>query len=295
MTAPLPPAYDPAAGFARGRTLVMGVLNVTPDSFSDGGLFAEHARAVEHGQAMALEGADIVDVGGESTRPGSSPVDAEEEARRVVPVVRALASGLGVPVSIDTYKASTARLAMAAGAAIVNDVWGLQRDPAMADAVAETGAGLVVMHNRASADASVDILDEVVSFLQRSLELAQAAGVPAHRIAVDPGIGFGKTLEQNVLLVARLGDIARRLGRPVLLGCSRKSMIDKIVPTPQGRRLPGTLALHTAGILAGAAIIRVHDVAEAVQAARIADRLRGVWPGEGAPETGSPVRETRAA
>ena len=238
---------------------------------------------------------DLIDVGGESTRPGSAPVDAEEEARRVVPVVRALASRLPVPVSIDTYKASTARLATEAGATIVNDVWGLQHDPAMADTVAATGAGLVLMHNRTSIDASVDMLDEVISFLQRSLDLARAAGVPPHRIAVDPGIGFGKTLEQNVLLVARLGDIGRALGCPVLLGCSRKSMIDKIVPTPQGRRLPGTLALHTAGILAGAAIIRAHDVAEAVQAARITDRVAGVWPGDGAPASGPAPRETRAA
>jgi dihydropteroate synthase len=293
MSAALSPAYDTATGFSGDRTLVMGVLNVTPDSFSDGGLFAEHGRAIAHGKTMVAEGADIVDVGGESTRPGSEPVDADEEARRVIPVVRALAAELPVPVSIDTYKASVARLAVAAGATIVNDVWGLQHDPAMADAVAETGAGLVVMHNRRTIDPSTDMLEEVVSFLHRSLELADAAGIARHRIAVDPGIGFGKTLEQNVMLVAHVGEIRRRLGCPVLLGCSRKSMIDKIVPAPQGQRLPGTIALHTAGILAGASIIRAHDVAEAVQAARITDRLRGVWPCEGSPL--EKMRETRAA
>jgi dihydropteroate synthase len=277
MDAASAPAFDPSAGFATGRTLVMGVLNVTPDSFSDGGRFAETDRAIGHGLAMAAQGADILDVGGESTRPGATPVEAEEEARRVLPVIEALARATPVPISVDTYKAAIARRAVAAGARIVNDVWGLQRDPAMADAVAETGAALIVMHNRGSIDPAVDMVEEVTAFLARSLDLARASGIPRERIAVDPGIGFGKTLDQNLRLVAALGVLRDRLGCPVLLGCSRKSMIDKIVPAPQGQRLPGTLALHTAGILAGAAIVRVHDVAEGVQAARVADRLREVW------------------
>ncbi len=260
-----------------GRTLVMGVLNVTPDSFSDGGRFSDVERAGERARAIASEGADILDIGGESTRPGASPVSAEEELARVLPVLRRAASEVSCPISIDTYKAVVAERAIAAGARIVNDVWGLSRDPGMAPVVAAGGAALIVMHNRATADGSIDILDEVLRFLARSLEVAHRAGIDERRIAVDPGIGFGKTLEQNLILIAKLGILRERLGRPVLLGASRKSMIGRIFQSEAADRLPGTIALHTAGVLAGASIIRAHDVREAVQAARVIDRLKGYW------------------
>lgn len=263
--------------FPTDRTLVMGVLNVTPDSFSDGGRFDAVERAAERARAIAGEGADILDIGGESTRPGATPVSVEDELARVLPALLRAASEVSCPVSIDTYKAAVAERAIAAGARIVNDVWGLSRDPGMAPVVAAGGAALIVMHNRATADGSIDILDEVLRFLAGSLEVARRAGIDERRIAIDPGIGFGKTLEQNLLLIAKLGILRERLGRPVLLGASRKSMIGRIFQSEPGERLPGTIALHSAGILAGASIIRAHDVRDAVQAARVIDRLKGYW------------------
>jgi dihydropteroate synthase len=260
-----------------GRTIVMGILNVTPDSFSDGGQFLAIGAAVERARAIAGEGADILDIGGESTRPGAAPVTPEEEVARVLPVIGRAAAEVSCPISIDTYKAAVAERAIAAGARIVNDVWGLSRDPAMAGVVAAGGVGLIVMHNRATIDPAVDMVDEVLRFLERSLVVACAAGIDERRIVVDPGIGFGKTLEQNLLLIARLGLLRQRLGRPVLLGASRKSMIGRLVPSEPDGRLAGTLALHTAGILAGAAIVRAHDVRAAVQAARVSDRLKAYW------------------
>jgi dihydropteroate synthase len=268
-----------AAGriFPTDRTLVMGVLNVTPDSFSDGGRFNAVERAAERARVIASEGADILDIGGESTRPGATPVSVEDELARVLPALRRAASEVSCPVSIDTYKAAVAERAIAAGARIVNDVWGLSRDPGMAPVVAAGGAALIVMHNRTTADGSIDILDEVLRFLAGSLAVARRAGIDERRIAIDPGIGFGKTLEQNLLLIAKLGILRERLGRPVLLGASRKSMIGRIFQSDPGERLPGTIALHTAGILAGASIIRAHDVRDAVQATRVIDRLKGYW------------------
>lgn len=263
--------------FPVGRTLVMGVLNVTPDSFSDGGQFSDLERACERARAIAAEGADILDIGGESTRPGSTPVSAEDELARILSVVGRAALEVSCPISIDTYKAAVAERAIEAGARIVNDVWGLQRDPAMAGVVAARGVGLIVMHNRTMVDGSIDILDEVLRYLERSLDLARRAGIDEGRIVVDPGIGFGKTLEQNLLLIARLGTLRDRLGRTVLLGASRKSMIGRIFPSEPMERVPGTIALHTAGMLAGADIIRAHDVLEAVQAARVTDRLKEFW------------------
>jgi len=261
-----------------GRTLVMGILNVTPDSFSDGGKFTATGRAIERARAIAAEGADILDIGGESTRPGAMAVAAEEELARVLPVISRAAAELSCPISVDTYKAVVADRAIAAGARIVNDVWGLTRDPAMAGVVGAGGVGLIVMHNRATIDAAVDMLDEVLRFLERALAIARQAGVDEARIVVDPGIGFGKTLEQNLMLIARLGIIRERLGRPVLLGASRKSMIGRIFPSEPDGRLAGTLALHTAAVLAGAGLIRANDVRDAVQAARVIDRLKGYWP-----------------
>jgi dihydropteroate synthase len=255
----------------------MGVLNVTPDSFSDGGRFSDVERAGERARAIASEGADILDIGGESTRPGATPVSAEDELARVLPTLRRAAAEVSCPISIDTYKAVVAERAIAAGARIVNDVWGLSRDPAMAGVVAAGGAALIVMHNRAAADGSIDILGEVLRFLASSLDVARRAGIDERRIAVDPGIGFGKTLEQNLILIAKLGVLRKRLGRPVLLGASRKSMIGRIFQSEPAERVPGTIALHTAGVLAGASIIRAHDVREAVQAARVVDRLKEYW------------------
>jgi dihydropteroate synthase len=263
--------------FPTDRTLVMGVLNVTPDSFSDGGRFSDVERAGERARAIASEGADILDIGGESTRPGATPVSAEDELARVLPTLRRAAAEVSCPISIDTYKAVVAERAIAAGARIVNDVWGLSRDPAMAGVVAAGGAALIVMHNRAAADGSIDILGEVLRFLASSLDVARRAGIDERRIAVDPGIGFGKTLEQNLILIAKLGVLRKRLGRPVLLGASRKSMIGRIFQSEPAERVPGTIALHTAGVLAGASIIRAHDVREAVQAARVVDRLKEYW------------------
>ncbi len=245
----------------RQAPALMGILNVTPDSFSDGGRHFEAAAAVERAKAMIAEGAAIVDVGGESTRPGHTPVAAEEELRRVAPVLEALARDLDAPVSIDTGKAAVAREAARLGASVVNDVWGLQRDPGMADAVAETASALVVMHNRETADASIDILDEVERFFERSLSLAARAGVPFSRILLDPGVGFGKTAEQNHACIWNL-DRFRRLGRPILVGLSRKSFIGRIVGGAPGQRLIGTLAADAIALVRGASVLRVHDVAE---------------------------------
>jgi dihydropteroate synthase len=194
-----------------------------------------------------------------------------------LPVVQLAATEVSCPISIDTYKAAVAERAIAAGARVVNDVWGLQRDRDMANVVAASGVGLIVMHNRSSVDGSIDMLAEVLRYLEHSLDIARRAGIDESRIVVDPGIGFGKTLQQNLLLIARLRTLRERLGRPVLLGASRKSMIGRIFPSEPMERLPGTIALHTAGMLAGADIIRAHDVREAIQAARVTDRLKGFW------------------
>ena len=256
-----------------GRTLVMGVLNVTPDSFSDGGRFATVDRAVAQAVAMAEAGADILDIGAESTRPGHQPVSAEVECERMLPVFDALRGWISCPISVDTMKAEVALAALRAGASIVNDVWGFRHDPTLAGVAAEQGAAVILMHNRASIDPEIDIIDDMLRFLEGSVELALRAGVALERIALDPGIGFGKTLEQNLAAVTQVRRL-KALGFPVLVGASRKSMIGKIMPSETDDRLPGTIAIHTAAILKGADLIRVHDVAEAVQAARVADRLK---------------------
>jgi len=239
---------------------LMGILNVTPDSFSDGGRHFEPEAAAARAKTMIAEGAAIIDVGGESTRPGHSPVPAEEELRRVVPVLEALAD-LDAPISIDTSKAAVAREAARLGACVINDVWGLQRDPDMANAVAETGSALVAMHNREQADPAINILDDVERFFERSLNLAAGAGVPFGRILLDPGVGFGKTRQQNHSCIWNL-DRFRRFGAPILVGLSRKSFIGGIIDAEVGRRLPGTLAADTIALMRGASVLRVHDVAE---------------------------------
>ena len=240
---------------------LMGILNVTPDSFSDGGRHSDLAAAVAHAKTMVADGAAIVDVGGESTRPGHVPVPEDEELRRVFPALEALGAELDAPISIDTSKAAVAREAARLGACVINDVWGLQRDPRMADAVAETGSAVVVMHNRDAADPAIDILDDVERFFERSLNLAAGAGVPFGRILLDPGVGFGKTRQQNHACIWNL-DRFRRLGAPILVGLSRKSFIGGIIDAEVDRRLPGTLAADTIALMRGASVLRVHDVIE---------------------------------
>ena len=254
-------ARDAFLAALRESPQLMGVVNVTPDSFSDGGRHFDPGSAVARAKAMVAEGAAVVDIGGESTRPGHSLVSAEEELWRVKPVLEALAQGFGTAISIDTTKAEVAREAARLGASVINDVWGLQRDPGMADAVAETGSAVVVMHNRERADGTIDILDDVERFFERSLNLAAGAGVPFGRILLDPGVGFGKTPEQNHSCIWNL-DRFRRFGAPILVGLSRKSFIGKITGAAVDRRLPGTLAADTIALFRGVSVLRVHDVAE---------------------------------
>lgn len=257
-----------------GRPIVMGVLNVTPDSFSDGGRFIDPAVAIAHARCLAADGADILDVGAESTRPygGATPVSLREELDRLDPVLPAVIA-LGVPVSIDTIKAEVAARALRAGAAIVNDVWGLQRDPDMARVVAEHRVPVIIMHNRESADPSLDIVADVVAFFARSLEIAARAGIPEHHIVLDPGVGFGKTPEQSIAVIARL-EAFKRFGLPLLVGASRKRFINTIVPSSPDQRLGGSIAAHLLAVRNGAAIVRVHDVAETVQALRVTAAIR---------------------
>jgi dihydropteroate synthase len=263
------PQHPLTALLQRGRPLVMGILNVTPDSFSDGGLFVDAAAAIEHARRMVAEGADMLDVGGESTRPyqGAVPVSADEEWARVGPVLRAIVA-LGLPVSIDTMKAGVAVRAMDAGAVIVNDVWGLQRDPDMARIVAERNAGLIIMHNRTAADAGIDIMADIEAFFARSLALADKAGVARERIVLDPGIGFGKVAAQSLEAIAKFERL-KAFGLPLLMGLSRKRFIASVDPSEPQQRLGGSIAGNLAAVRAGAAIVRVHDVAETVQALRI--------------------------
>ncbi|WP_208995976.1 dihydropteroate synthase [Pannonibacter tanglangensis] len=252
---------------AGGRPHVMGILNVTPDSFSDGGRHAAADAALAHAQAMVAEGADILDIGAESTRPGALAVPEAEEWARLEPVLSAVIA-LGVPVSIDTYKASIAARACAQGAALVNDVWGLQKDPAMADAVAAAGVPVVMMHNRREADAGIDILSDIDRFFERSMTLAERAGIPRSRQILDPGFGFGKTMDQNYQILNRLETLAKH-GLPILAGASRKRMIGAVLDVPTDERLFGSLAVHLLAAAKGAAILRVHDVRPHVQAMAI--------------------------
>jgi dihydropteroate synthase len=262
-----PAAWElPRRTLSLARPLVMGILNVTPDSFSDGNRFFTVAAAVERALELEREGADIIDLGGESTRPGAPAVDLAEELRRVVPVVEALAGRLQVPISVDTYKSGVARAACSAGAEIVNDVSGLFFDPAMAGAVAEAEAGLVVMHTRGRPDRMQadtrydDLIAEVKGSLSASLARARDAGVRACRIAIDPGIGFGKSVEGNLELIRRLSELLP-LGHPILVGPSRKAFIGAVLGSGGRDRLFGTAAAVAVSILNGASIVRVHDVA----------------------------------
>ena len=290
MIATPPPTRIGPKTFAWGeRTFVMGVLNVTPDSFSGDGLLGGRdpiGAAVEQARRMVDEGADLLDIGGESTRPGHAPVDAAEEIGRVIPVVAAIADALpDIPLSIDTTKVVVAEAALAAGAHLLNDIWGTGKDPAMAELAASAGVPLIVMHNREEPRYD-DVVREVVDDLGAALERAERAGVRASALLVDPGIGFGKTADHNVMLLRDLGAL-RALGRPVLLGTSRKSTIGRILDLPPEERLEGTLATTALGIAGGADIVRVHDVRANVRAARVSDAIvRGRWRSE--PEGGPP-------
>ena len=260
---------------ALGRPIVMGVLNVTPNSFSDGGHFFEPERAIDHARQLVAEGADILDIGAESTRPygGAVAVSAEEELRRLEPILPTVLT-LGVPVSIDTMKATVAAWALDAGATIANDVWGLQRDADMARVVAERGVPVIAMHNREAADPAIDIMADIAAFFSRSLAIADRAGIARDKIVLDPGIGFGKTPEQSIIALARLAEL-KSFGLPLLLGASRKRFIDSVSPAPPDRRIGGSIASHLFAVANGAAIVRVHDVAETVQALKVAAAIEG--------------------
>jgi dihydropteroate synthase len=251
------------------RPMVMGILNVTPDSFSDGGAFLSPDAAVAHAGRMAAEGADIIDIGAESSRPYGDPVavSAAEERRRLEAVLPA-AARLGCPISIDTMKATVAAWALDRGAAIVNDVWGLQRDPDMASVVARYRVPVIIMHNRDVAEPQIDIMADIAAFFERSLAIAERAGIRRSSIVLDPGIGFGKTPEQSMTAIARL-DGLKRFGLPLLVGASRKRFINAVAAAPPDRRIGGSIAAHILAVERGAALIRAHDVAETVQALRI--------------------------
>lgn len=252
---------------------VMGILNVTQDSFSDGGLWTERDAALRQAGRMAEEGAAIIDIGGESTRPGHTPVSAEDEAARVLPIVEAVKRETGLPVSIDTYKAEVARAALEAGADMVNDIWGLRRDGGeMAALIAGTGAACCLMHNRERAEYA-DFMADMLSDLRETLAIADRAGIARSSIVLDPGIGFGKTYEQNLIAMNRLDELLA-FGCPVLLAASRKSVIGLTLDLPADERMEGTIATTVAGVLRGAAFVRVHDVKENLRAARMALAIR---------------------
>ena len=268
-TAPTPENPLLRALLSRPYPAVMGVLNITPDSFSDGGAFLAPRDAIAQARRMIAEGADIIDIGAESTRPyGSSPISAEEEMRRLQPILAEVVA-LGTPVSIDSLKSTVVNWALSAGVAIANDVWGLQRDPEMAPVVARHGVPVVVMHNRDSAEAGIDIMQDILAFFGRSLKIAEAAGIAGGQIVLDPGIGFGKTQEQSMAVLARLDEL-RVFGLPLLVGASRKRFIDTVTPSAPQQRLGGSIAAHLVATQRGARIIRTHDVAETVQALRVA-------------------------
>jgi dihydropteroate synthase len=265
------PADHPVlpALLSRPVPAVMGVLNVTPDSFSDGGRFIAPERALAQARRMIAEGADVIDIGAESTRPyGAEPVSAGEELQRLRPVLGDVVA-LGAPVSIDSMKSAVVAWALAAGAAIANDVWGLQRDPDMAKVIAEHGVPVIVMHNRDRADPAIDIMQDLAAFFARSLDIAARAGIPGRNIVLDPGIGFGKTPEQSIMVLARLDQLCS-FGLPLLVGASRKRFISTVTPSEPHQRLGGSIAAHVLAAGKGARIIRTHDVAETVQALRVA-------------------------
>ncbi len=262
------------------RTYIMGILNVTPDSFSDGGAFYDPSRAIAHGMELAADGADIIDIGAESTRPGAEPVSEAEELRRLLPVVAELVQRVDVPISVDTYKSSVAAAALDAGAAMINDISGLRFDPLLKAVAAKHQVPVVIMHikgeprNMQQNPHYDDLIGEIVQYLDESIQLAAAAGIDRSKIIIDPGIGFGKRLEDNYEILRRLSEF-KHLGCPILVGPSRKSFIGNVLKLPPQERLEGTLAAVTAAILQGADMVRVHDVKQVRRACRIADILAG--------------------
>lgn len=255
----------------RGHTYVMGILNVTPDSFSDGGRWNSVDGALRRCEAMLEQGADLIDVGGESTRPGHTPLGVQEELDRVLPVLEALKRRFDVPLSLDTSKAEVARLGLTGGADLINDVWGLKRDADMARVIAEAGAACCLMHNRTNAQYR-DFLPELLRDLEQCLELADRAGIARERILLDPGVGFAKSQEQNLEVLRHLEEL-HRLGCPLLLGCSRKSVIGHVLDLPTEQRLEGTLATTVWAVLKGCMFVRVHDVAENVRVIRMTEAI----------------------
>ena len=254
------------------KTYIMGILNVTPDSFSDGGNYTNVEIAVKHAQEMIEEGADIIDIGGESTRPGHKFVSVEEEIKRITPVIKTLKKSINIPISIDTYKSQVAEEALKLGVDMVNDVWGLAYDENMADVIGKYDASVCIMHNQEGTDYDKDIIDSIKEFLQSSIDKALKAGVKKEKIVLDPGIGFGKTFEQNLEVLRRLNEL-KTLGYPILLGTSRKSVLGNIVGGEPRERTQATVATTVCGIRDGVEIVRVHDVKENLQAAKIADKL----------------------
>ncbi len=254
------------------KTYIMGILNVTPDSFSDGGNFNSIDKALKHVEEMVEEGADIIDIGGESTRPGHTYVDSYEEIKRVIPIIKVLKDNIKVPISIDTYKSNVAEEALKLGAEMVNDVWGLRKDKNMAKTIARYNAEVCIMHNQNGTNYEKDIMEEIKDFLNESIEIAIDAGIKKEKIVIDPGIGFGKTFEQNLEVLKRLGEL-KELNYPILLGTSRKSVIGNILNIEPKERVEGTIATTVLGIRDGVDIVRVHDVKENLRAAKIADVL----------------------
>jgi len=261
------------------RTHIMGILNVTPDSFSDGGRYLDTDRAAKRAREMAAEGADIIDIGGESTRPGARPLSEDEELARIIPVIRQLTGELTTPISVDTYKSAVAEKALAAGASLVNDISGLRFSPDMAKVAADHGAAVVIMHIKGTPrdmqekPVYADVVTEVAQYLEEGVAMAVSAGVDREQILIDPGIGFGKTLEHNLTILERLGEF-RAIGRPVLLGTSRKKFIGTVLDAPEAeRRLEGTAATVALGIERGARVMRVHDVAQMARVARMTDAI----------------------
>ncbi|MCI8463843.1 MAG: dihydropteroate synthase [Lachnospiraceae bacterium] len=255
----------------KGHTYVWGILNVTPDSFSDGGKWNHRDRALKHVEDMLKEGADIIDIGGESTRPGCKPLEAEEEIQRVMPILRAVRENFDVPISLDTYKASVARAGIREGADLINDVWGLKYDPEMAQVIAQSGLPCCLMHNRREA-VYEDFLQDTVSDLAQTLRLAEEAGIRRDGIILDPGVGFGKNYQQNLEIIHRLEELDT-LGCPLLLGCSRKSVVGLTLDLPVDQRLEGTIVTTVMAVMKGCMFVRVHDVKENVRAVKMAEAI----------------------
>ena len=253
------------------KTIIMGILNITPDSFSDGNTYGDIESAIKRAKQMVEEGANIIDIGGESTRPGYNPVDAITEINRVIPLIEKLATEIQVPISVDTSKAIVAKKSLQAGAQIINDVWGLQKDPNMAKVIAESGAGVVMMHNQDDEKYN-DVMGDIIKFLKQSIEIACGSGINIENMIIDPGIGFGKSLENNLEVMRRLKELDT-LNLPVLLGTSRKSLIGSVLDLPTSERLEGTAATITMGISNGVDIVRVHDVREMARVARMTDAM----------------------